>query len=55
VWVVISLLICIVAAVLGFGGIGIGAPWVAQALFFVFMIVALVSFARSTRQPDDRR
>ena len=54
-WVVISLLVCIVADILGFGGLGVGAPWVAQALFFIFMIVAMVSFARSVRQPHDRR
>ena len=38
------LLLALVAAVFGFGGIAAGAVGIAKVLFFVFVIMAVVSF-----------
>jgi uncharacterized membrane protein YtjA (UPF0391 family) len=42
-WAAIFFVIAIAAAVLGFGGIAAGAAEIARVLFFVFLIVFLVS------------
>jgi len=42
-WAVIFLVFALVAAVFGFGGIAAGATTIAQVLFFVFLVVFLVS------------
>ncbi len=42
-WALAFLLIAIVAAVFGFGGIAAGAATIAQVLFWVFLVVFLVS------------
>ncbi|PXW97012.1 uncharacterized protein DUF1328 [Sphaerotilus hippei] len=39
--------IALVAALFGFGGIASGAASIAQVLFFVFVIMALISFVMS--------
>jgi len=43
-WAVIFFLIALIAAVFGFGGIAAGAVEIAKILFFVFLILAVVSF-----------
>jgi uncharacterized membrane protein YtjA (UPF0391 family) len=48
-WAVIFLVVAIAAAVLGFGGIAGEAAWMAKILFFVFLVVALVSFVLGRR------
>ena len=42
-WSAIFLVIAIVAAVFGFGGIAVPAAGIAKILFFVFLILFLVS------------
>ena len=41
---VVFLLIALVAAVFGFGGIAAGAVEIAKILFFIFAAMAIVSF-----------
>ena len=36
--------IALIAAVLGFTGIGAGAAGIAQAIFFIFIVLAIASF-----------
>ena len=42
-WALAFFLIAIVAAVFGFGGIAAGATAIAKILFFVFLVLFLVS------------
>ena len=46
-YAVVFLVIALIAAVFGFGGIAAGAVGIAKILFFVFVIMAIVSFAAS--------
>lgn len=43
-WTLIFLVIALVAAVLGFGGIAQESAGIAKILFFVFLVVYIVSF-----------
>lgn len=43
-YAVVFLVIALIAAVFGFGGIAAGAVGIAKTLFFVFVIMAVVSF-----------
>ena len=43
-YAVVCLGIALIAAVLGFGGIAAGAVGIAKILFFVFVIMAVVTF-----------
>ena len=45
-YAVVFFIIAIIAAVLWFGGIAAGAAGIAKVLFFVFLILALVTFLR---------
>src|SRR5262249_5283627 len=47
----VFLVVAIIAAVLGFGGIAGDAAWVAKILFFVFLIVFVVSLLMGRRGP----
>jgi uncharacterized membrane protein YtjA (UPF0391 family) len=42
-WVVTFLIIALIAAVFGFGGIAGEAVWIAKVLFFVFLVLFVVS------------
>ena len=42
-WAVIFFVIALVAAVLGFGGIAAGASEIARILFFIFLVIFLVT------------
>lgn len=42
-WAVIFLVIAIIAAVLGFGGIAAGASEIARTLFFIFLVIFAVT------------
>lgn len=42
-WAVTFLIIAIIAAVFGFGGIAGTATWIAQILVFVFLVLFVVS------------
>ncbi len=43
-YTVVFFVIAIIAAVFGFGGIASGATEIAKILFFVFLIVTVISF-----------
>jgi uncharacterized membrane protein YtjA (UPF0391 family) len=45
-YAVVFFIIAIIAAVLGFGGIAVGAAGIAKVLFFVFLILAAITFLR---------
>lgn len=42
-WTLIFLVVSIVAAVFGFGGVSIAAAGIAKILFFIFLVLFLVS------------
>ncbi len=44
-WALIFLIVAIIAAVLGFGGIAQVSAGIAQVLFFVFLVLFLISIA----------
>jgi uncharacterized membrane protein YtjA (UPF0391 family) len=50
-YAVVFFIIALIAAVFGFGGIAAGAVGIAKVLFFVFLILAAISFiANATRR-----
>jgi uncharacterized membrane protein YtjA (UPF0391 family) len=49
-WAAIFFVIAIVAAVLGFGGIAAGAVEIAKILFFVFLILFVVTVIMGMRR-----
>lgn len=46
-YAIVFLVIALIAALFGFGGIAAGAVEIAKILFFVFVILAVVSFVIS--------
>ena len=46
-YAIVFLVIALVAALFGFGGIAAGAVEIAKILFFVFVIMAVVAFVMS--------
>ena len=42
-WALVFLVVSIIAAVLGFGGIAIASAGIAKILFFVFLILFVIS------------
>ncbi len=42
-WALTFLVLALIAAVLGFGGIAANAAWIAQILFAVFLVLFVVS------------
>jgi uncharacterized membrane protein YtjA (UPF0391 family) len=46
-YAVVFLIIALIAAVFGFGGIASGAVGIAKILFFVFVIMAVITFVMS--------
>jgi len=50
-WALTFLIIALIAAVLGFGGIAGSAAWIAQVLFGLFIILFLLSFLFRGRPP----
>ena len=50
-WAITFLIIAIIAAVLGFGGIAGTAVGIAKILFFVFLILFIISFLMGRRTP----
>jgi uncharacterized membrane protein YtjA (UPF0391 family) len=49
-WAAIFLVIAVVAAILGFGGIAAGAVEIAKVLFFVFLILFVVTLIMGMRK-----
>ena len=50
-WAVVFLVIAIVAAIFGFGGIATTAVGIAKILFWVFLILFIVTFVLGKRTP----
>lgn len=50
-WAITFLVIALIAAVLGFGGIAGTAVGIAKILFFVFLVLFVVSFLMGRRAP----
>ena len=50
-WAVTFLIIALIAAVLGFGGIAGTAVGIAKILFFVFLVLFVVSLLLHSRTP----
>lgn len=46
-YAVVFLIIALIAAVFGFGGIASGAVGIAKILFFVFVLMAVITFVMS--------
>lgn len=42
-WALLFFIVALIAALFGFGGIAAGAAWIAQVLFFVFLVLFIVS------------
>jgi uncharacterized membrane protein YtjA (UPF0391 family) len=51
-WALTFLIIALIAAVLGFGGIAGSATWIAQVLFGLFIILFLLSLIFRGRPPS---
>jgi uncharacterized membrane protein YtjA (UPF0391 family) len=43
-YAVVFFVIALIAALFGFGGIAAGASSIAQTLFFIFVVLAVISF-----------
>ena len=48
-WAVVFFIIAIVAAIFGFGGIAAGAEAIAKVLFFLFLVIFIVSLVLGLR------
>lgn len=48
-WALTFLVVALIAAVLGFGGVAGTAAWIAQTLFVVFLVLFLVSLLAGPR------
>lgn len=48
-WALTFLVLALVAAVLGFGGIAADSAYIAKILFLVFLVLALVGFLTGRR------
>lgn len=46
-YAVVFFVIALIAAVFGFGGIAAGAVEIAKILFFVFLVIAVITFVMS--------
>jgi uncharacterized membrane protein YtjA (UPF0391 family) len=44
-WALTFLVVALIAAVLGFGGVAVAAAGIAKLLFFVFLVLFIVSLA----------
>ena len=51
-WAAVFFVIALAAAVFGFGGIAASAAGIAKILFFVFLVLALVSLIFGRRIPS---
>jgi uncharacterized membrane protein YtjA (UPF0391 family) len=50
-YAVVFLVIALIAAVFGFGGIAAGAVGIAKILFFVFIAMAVIAFVMGRGRP----
>jgi uncharacterized membrane protein YtjA (UPF0391 family) len=50
-WSLSFFVLAVFAAILGFGGLAASAAWIAKALFFGFLVLAVASFVAGRRAP----
>lgn len=50
-WALVFLVVALLAAVFGFGGIAADAAWIARILFFLFLVLFVVSLILGRRGP----
>jgi len=50
-WALIFLVVAILAAVLGFGGIAADAAWFARVLFYIFLVLFVVTLVLNKKGP----
>lgn len=50
-WIIVFLVLALVAAVFGFTGIASGAATIAQVLFWVFLVLLIISLFFGRRRP----
>ena len=50
-WALIFLVVAVLAAVFGFGGIAGESAWIAKILLVVFLILAVISFIMGRKGP----
>ena len=50
-WAILFLIVALIAAVFGFGGIAAEAAWFAKILFFLFLVLFVVSLILGRRGP----
>jgi uncharacterized membrane protein YtjA (UPF0391 family) len=50
-WTVTFLIVALMAAVLGFGGIAGEAAWIAKTLFLTFLLLCVATVVMRTRLP----
>ena len=48
-WTIIFLIVAIIAAIFGFGNIAAGATDIARVLFFIFIVLFLLSLIRGRK------
>jgi uncharacterized membrane protein YtjA (UPF0391 family) len=53
-YAIVFLVIALIAALFGFGGIAAGAVEIAKVLFFIFVIMAIVAFVISIGRKRER-
>jgi uncharacterized membrane protein YtjA (UPF0391 family) len=51
-WALIFLVVALIAAVFGFGGIAADAAWIAKILFFVFIVLFVASLILGKQGPS---
>lgn len=51
-WALIFLVVALISAVFGFTGIAGEAMWIARILFFVFLVLFVLSFLFGRRAPS---
>ena len=51
-WAITFLVIALIAAVLGFGGIAGTAVGIAKILFFVFLVLCVIAFVMGRKTPS---
>jgi uncharacterized membrane protein YtjA (UPF0391 family) len=51
-WAILFLVVALIAAAFGFGGIAAESAWIAKILFFLFLILFVVSLLMGRRGPS---
>jgi uncharacterized membrane protein YtjA (UPF0391 family) len=51
-WALVFLVVALIAAVFGFGGIAADAAWIAKIIFFVFVVLFVASLIFGGKGPS---